>query len=92
MADRRIRDGITRGRPVTIRFDGVEIQAFEGETVAAALWAADQTRFRDSVRAAAPRSVYCNMGVCFDCLVRVEEHTVRACVTLVADGLEVRSA
>ena len=92
MADLRVHEGVQRGRPVTIRFDGDAISAFEGETIAAALWAAERLRFRSSVRDAAPRGLYCNMGVCFDCLVRVAGRSVRACMTPVSDGMEVESA
>jgi hypothetical protein len=41
------------------------------------------------------RSPYCNMGVCFDCMVAVEDPAnvlpsrVRACLTAVRSGLRV---
>jgi glycine/D-amino acid oxidase-like deaminating enzyme len=78
--------------PVRIRFDGAEIEALPGETIAAALAAADIVAVRRS-RSGAPRGPYCGMGVCFDCLVTVDGRpNQRACLTKVAPGMDVRSA
>lgn len=76
-------------RNVTFTFDGREITAFEGDTIAMALWAAGEVVLRNSSRDGAPRGVLCNMGICYECLVVVDGATVRACTTLVRDGLEV---
>ncbi len=78
--------------PVRIRFDGTEIEALPGETIAAALAAADIVAVRRS-RSGAPRGPYCGMGVCFDCLVTVDGRpSQRACLTKVEAGMDVRSA
>lgn len=78
--------------PVTITFDGTEIEALPGETVAAALAAADIVALRQA-RSGAPRGPFCGMGVCFDCLVTVDGRpNQRACLTTVAAGMEVRPA
>src|SRR5207248_9180792 len=77
--------------PVRIRFDGTEIEALPGETIAAALAAADIVAVRRA-RSGAPRGPYCGMGVCFDCLVTVDGRpSQRACLTKVAPGMDVRS-
>src|SRR6478609_2015419 len=79
------------GSPVRISFDGREIEALEGETVAAALAAADIVAVRQA-RSGAPRGPFCGMGVCFDCLVTVDGRpSQRACLTKVAAGMEVLS-
>src|SRR5690349_8202701 len=78
--------------PVRIRFDGAEIEALPGETIAAALAAADIVAVRRS-RSGAPRGPYCGMGVCFDCLVTVDGRpNQRACLTKVAAGMDVRTS
>src|SRR5262249_10936533 len=78
--------------PVRIRFDGTEIEALPGETIAAALAAADIVAVRRA-RSGAPRGPYCGMGVCFDCLVTVDGRpSQRACLTKVAPGMDVRSS
>ena len=77
---------------VRFTFDGREIEALEGETIAAALGAQHITAVREA-RSGAPRGPYCGMGVCFDCLVTVNGRpSQRACLTKVEAGLEVRSA
>ncbi|MFI5002833.1 MAG: 2Fe-2S iron-sulfur cluster-binding protein, partial [Reyranellales bacterium] len=77
---------------VRISFDGREIEALEGETIAAALAAAEITAVRQA-RSGAPRGPFCGMGVCFDCLVTVDGRpSQRACLTKVAAGMDIRSA
>jgi hypothetical protein len=80
------------GPPVRLRFDGREIEALPGETIAAALAAADVVAVRQA-RSGAPRGPFCGMGVCFDCLVTVDSRpSQRACLTKVEAGMDVRSA
>src|SRR3954469_21157010 len=77
--------------PVRIRFDGAEIEALPGETIAAALAAADIVALRQA-RSGALRGPFCGMGACFDCLVTVDGRpNQRACLTKVAPGMEVWS-
>src|SRR5438552_1854213 len=79
------------GTPVRIRFDGAEIEALPGETIAAALAAADIVAVRQA-RSGEPRGPYCGMGVCFDCLVTVDGRpNQRACLTKIEPGMDVRS-
>jgi D-hydroxyproline dehydrogenase subunit alpha len=84
----------SRMRPVEavrIMFDGTGIEALPGETVAAALAAADVVALRQT-RSGAPRGPYCGMGVCFDCLVTVDGRpNQRACLTKVVAGMDIRS-
>lgn len=80
---------VERGPVVRFTFDGTEVRAHEGETVAAALWAHGVRAVRSS--SAGPRGIYCNMGICFECLVRVDGRAVRSCMTLVSEGLQVES-
>jgi hypothetical protein len=84
--------GLARGRRLHFMFDGLPVLACEGETVAAALFAAGHRTLRTSSRAGAPRGLFCGMGVCFDCLVRVNGRpNLRACQTPVADGMIVET-
>jgi D-hydroxyproline dehydrogenase subunit gamma len=75
--------------PVRFTFAGREIVARQGDTVAMALWAAAETALRASSRDGAPRGVLCNMGICYDCLVVLDGVTVRACMTVVHDGMRI---
>jgi len=80
------------GLPVPIRFDGRELLALPGETIAAALAAAEIVAVRRA-RSGAPRGPFCGMGVCFDCLVTVDGRpSQRACLTRVEAGMDIRSS
>lgn len=90
----RISEGVIKPTPVSIIVNGATVSAYEGESLATALIAAGVLIMsRDSSGRA--RSPYCNMGVCFDCMVAVEDPTnalpsrVRACLTAVRPGLRV---
>jgi predicted molibdopterin-dependent oxidoreductase YjgC len=84
--------GVERGPSVTITVDGRHVQCYLGESVAAALMA-EAGRFALRTTAAGdPRGVFCGMGVCFDCLVVIDDvPSTRACVTWVRDGMAVRT-
>ena len=76
---------------IRLSCDGREIVARAGDSVAMALLAADETSLRETPVSGAPRSPYCMMGVCFDCLVEIDGIGNRqACLTLVAEGMQVR--
>ena len=76
---------------VRFSFDGREIVARPGESVAMALLVAGETSLRATPVSGAPRSPYCMMGVCFDCLVEIDGVGNRqACLTPVAEGMNVR--
>jgi opine dehydrogenase len=88
--DLRMATGVERGRPLHITMDGQELLAYQGESVAAALFAAGRRATRATLRAGEPRGYFCGMGVCQDCLVTVDDQpNVRACMTSVRDGLRV---
>lgn len=75
--------------PVAFTFAGTSCTARAGDTLAMALWAAGETVLRASSKDGAPRGVLCNMGICYECLVLVDGIAVRACTTLVRDGMRV---
>jgi predicted molibdopterin-dependent oxidoreductase YjgC len=82
---------VQKGKVVKISVDGNLIDSFEGETIAAALFSAGIRTFRLSPKHKEPRSLFCGMGVCFECLVTVDGDVVRACVTPVVDGMRVET-
>ena len=82
--------GLTRGARVELTFDEVSIEAYDGESIAAALLAADVRALRRTRRHEAPRGLFCGIGACHDCLVRVDGSApVRACLTPERDGMAV---
>lgn len=73
-------------------FDGMMVRGRAGEPIAAALLAAGYRVLRTMPRYGDARGGYCMAGRCADCLVVVNGVTnVRACVTPVAEGLDVRT-
>ena len=71
--------GFMRNPPVAITVFGREVAAHPGESLAAALIAAEVREF----------VAFCHMGVCQQCLVRVDGRLVQACLTPVAAGMVV---
>ena len=77
-----------KGERVTILVDGKRIEAFVGESVAAALLAGGIRIFRRTGRFNAPRSIFCGIGRCTDCAMTVDGvPNVRTCITPVTDGM-----
>lgn len=76
--------------PVTL--DGRELEALPGQTVAAALWAAGITSWRSTRGEGRPRGVFCGIGVCFDCLVTINDRpNQRACLVPLQSGDRIRA-
>ena len=81
--------GLARGRRVEILVDGEPVEAYEGESVAAAVMADGGLALRRTEQGE-PRGFYCGMGVCFDCVMVVDGvPQTRTCVTWVRDGMAV---
>lgn len=82
---------LPQGKTVTIYFEGKELKAREGQTVAAALMAKGVYKFGHSRNLSQPRGLYCANGRCQSCLMTIDsvEH-VRTCITLVRDGMSIK--
>jgi hypothetical protein len=63
--------GAAPGAAHTIEFDGREIPALPGQSIAAALWAEGILAWRTTRVNGRPRGAFCGIGVCFDCLATV---------------------
>ena len=86
----RLGDDVQRGCAITVFVDDEPIEAYEGETIGAALLASGRRVLRRTPYTAAPRGLFCGMGVCFDCVVDVDgRHRLRACMTEVRDGMRI---
>ncbi|WP_353647756.1 (2Fe-2S)-binding protein [Nakamurella sp. A5-74] len=73
--------------PITITLDGREVTGRSGQTVAGMILAAGIQQWRRTSVGAAPRGVFCGIGVCFDCIVTVNGlRDVRACLRRARDG------
>ena len=88
--EKRLESGLLRGMRMFFYVDGQPVEAYEGETIAAALVA--DGRWVCQTRNDKPLGVFCNIGVCHGCLMKVNgEYGVRACQTPVTDGCRVET-
>lgn len=72
----------------TFIFDGKEIPAHPGQSVAAAILNDGSRILRQSRISRKPRSVFCGIGICFDCLVVIDgAPNQRACLAEAKPGL-----
>ncbi|WP_228973474.1 (2Fe-2S)-binding protein [Streptomyces sp. DH12] len=73
--------------PYPFTFDGRELTALPGQSLAAALWAAGILSWRTTRRGGAPRGAFCGIGTCHDCLATVNGRpNQRACLVPVRPG------
>jgi aerobic-type carbon monoxide dehydrogenase small subunit (CoxS/CutS family) len=77
---------------IEFTFDGESISAITGQSVAAALLAANQRALRKTRFNNNERGVFCGIGVCFDCLVVIDGITnQRACLIEARPGMKVQT-
>jgi sarcosine oxidase subunit alpha len=80
-----------RGELITFFFEGRELSAYSGETIAAALHANGIKVLRYSAKGRRPQGLFCAIGKCSSCLMEVDgKPNVRTCITPVRAGMIVR--
>ncbi|MDH3714421.1 MAG: (2Fe-2S)-binding protein [Gammaproteobacteria bacterium] len=78
-------------QPVRIDFEGREIIAQSGDSVAAALLAAGVGYFRESPASGTRRAPFCMIGNCFECLLEIDGQANRqGCMVAVREGMRVK--
>ena len=76
---------------ITVKINGQSVMALAGDTVAGLLLAHGIRVFRRTPDGA-PRGLFCGMGICYDCLVTVNEVPhIRACLTPVAEAMTIET-
>ncbi|MHB8585102.1 MAG: 2Fe-2S iron-sulfur cluster-binding protein [Thermoplasmatota archaeon] len=84
--------GRLRGREVRFSFDGRPIRAFEGETIGAALHAAERPVLSRSLKYHRPRGLFCMTSRCGNCMMRVGGvPNIRVCTLPATEGLLVET-
>jgi sarcosine oxidase subunit alpha len=79
-------------RPIEFTFDGRPVRAIEGQSIAAALYAAGVRIFSRSFKYHRPRGLFCVSGDCPNCLMNVDGRpNVATCVEPARQGQVVRS-
>ena len=95
--ERRIKDHPILGplpdvSEVNVIVNSKEIIARKGEPILAVLIASGFDSTRTTEKLAAPRGLFCGIGVCTDCLVTVNGMpNVRSCVTPVEEGMVIQT-
>jgi len=83
---------VNRERSLAFLFEGEPVQAFEGDTIASALFASGRRIFSRSFKYHRPRGLLCCSGHCPNCLVEVDGvPTVRACMEPARQGAQVKA-
>ena len=83
---------VRRGKQITITVDGKSIAAYEGEILHGTLTAAGIQILGSTMKRHQPRGVLCGMGICYQCLVRINGiPDQRACMTPVEDGMVIET-
>jgi predicted molibdopterin-dependent oxidoreductase YjgC len=77
-------------RKISFFFNGEQLSACRGDTIAAALTALGIRVFRYTRKEGSPRGIFCGIGQCTDCLVQVNGvPNVRSCITELEEGMRV---
>jgi sarcosine oxidase, subunit alpha len=81
---------IARAKKISFTFDGKKVEAFEGDTVASALYAAGQRTFGRSFKYHRRRGLMCVAGQCPNCICAVDGAPgARACTEPARAGITV---
>ena len=76
----------------TFLYNGENVEAWEGETIVAALCAAGKSKLRNSTSKKRPRGLFCAIGDCSSCVMEVNGvSNVRTCVTVAEPGMIVNT-
>lgn len=78
--------------PVTFYWQGQELTAHEGETIASALFASGIRVFGHHHKDGAPQGIFCANGQCAQCMVIANGLPVKSCAELVEPGMQVEPA
>ncbi|TFD55856.1 (2Fe-2S)-binding protein [Cryobacterium sp. Hh7] len=73
--------------PISIIVDGAVVQGVRGQTIAGVLLGSGTLAWRTTSSNQRPRGVFCGIGVCFDCVIVVNDlRDVRACLRRASEG------
>lgn len=91
ITDHPILDAPADRKTVSYSFDGAALSGFEGEVVSSALFAAGIKKFSIHTKGDAPQGIFCANGQCSQCTVLIDGVPKKACITPLAEGMDVRT-
>lgn len=83
---------VNRGKSIHVEINGKKVIAYEGELVSTVLQAEGISVFNHKHKTGKPSGIYCSMGVCYECLVTVDNvPNIRACQTFIRDHMVIQT-
>ncbi len=77
---------------ISFTFNGKTFEGEPGQTIAAVLIDNGQRVLRSTRFAGNERSIFCGIGICFDCVVTINGiSNQRTCLVEIVDGMKVES-
>lgn len=78
---------------ISFYFNGEKFTGSQGQSIAAALIASEQRELRRTRFGEEPRSIFCGIGICFDCVVSIDGvANQRACLIEISNDMKVESS
>jgi hypothetical protein len=78
---------------IGVLIDGAPFEGRQGDSIATVLLLAGKNGCRRSFVSGEPRGPYCMMGVCFECLVRVDGiDGLQACMIPIRSGMRIETS
>jgi aerobic-type carbon monoxide dehydrogenase small subunit (CoxS/CutS family) len=78
---------------ISFFFNGEKFNGTKGQSIAAALIANEQRELRRTRFGEEPRSIFCGIGICFDCVVTIDGiANQRACLIEISSDMKVESS
>ncbi len=78
----------SHGKELKFTFDGTTVKAYKGETVAMALYRSGIDIFSKSPKQHRPRGMFCAIGKCSSCMMRVNGiPNIRTCILPIREGM-----
>lgn len=79
-------------KKISFTYNEKEFSCEPGQSIAAALIASDTRELRTTRFGHEPRSIFCGIGICYDCVVVVDGvASQRSCLIEVKQGMKVES-
>ena len=82
---------IPERKKIKFKFDGKSLTGFEGMVISSALFLNKIKIFGHHIKDSSPQGMFCANGQCSQCNVIADGIPVKACMTLLTDGMEIRS-
>jgi len=78
---------------VSFTFNGTDVKCEQGQSIAAAVINTGALALRTTRFGEEPRSIFCGIGICFDCVVVIDGvANQRSCLIAAKPGMKVESS